>query len=174
MNYRAWLIVSFLVLPLLARQASDKPSPVPDKSRRSRPRTPAAEKSHPSSAGRAQSSATAESNRIPRDSERSQQTGEACFFASKVNGTPTASGRPLDSEELVAAHASFPFGSRVKITNLANGRTVEVTIIDRMPVSARIINVSEAAAKLLDFRRAGVAQVHLNLLKEDNGPRDRK
>ena len=136
MNHRAWLIVSFFVLPVLARQASDKPSPVPDKSRRSSPHTRPAEKSNSSPVGRAQSGAAAESNQIPRGGERSEQTGEACFFTSKVNGTPTASGRPLNSEELVAAHASFPFGSRVRITNLANGRTVEVTIIDRMPASA--------------------------------------
>ena len=71
----------------------------------------------------------------------------------------------------MAAHASYPLGSRVKVTNLANGKTVEVRIVDRFPGGAsRIINLSAAAARALDFIRAGTAVVRLELVRPDAGP----
>ena len=66
----------------------------------------------------------------------------------------------------MAAHATYPFGSRVKVTNLANGKTVEVQIVDRLPVSSRIINVSEAAARQLGFIAAGTAEVRLDVVPQ--------
>lgn len=97
---------------------------------------------------------------------RTNETGQASFFSSSANGGRTASGARLNSEELMAAHASYPLGSRVRVTNLANGKTVEVRILDRFPEgSKRIINVSAAAARELDFIRDGTAFVRLELVR---------
>jgi membrane carboxypeptidase/penicillin-binding protein PbpC len=95
----------------------------------------------------------------------SQQTGMACYFSPGANGGLTASGARLSGEELVAAHATYPLGSHVKVTNLANRKTIEVRIVDRFPATNRVINVSEAAAKLLDFVKAGTAEVRLELMR---------
>ena len=69
----------------------------------------------------------------------------------------------------MAAHASYPLGSRVRVTNLANGKTVEVQIVDRFPGSSRIINVSAAGARALDFMQAGTAMVRIELVQQDTG-----
>jgi rare lipoprotein A len=62
----------------------------------------------------------------------------------------TASGRKVTCRDLVAAHRTLPFGTRVKVTNLANGRSVTVTVVDRGPfVSGRIIDLSESAANAI-------------------------
>ena len=101
---------------------------------------------------------------------REDETGRASFFSSGANGALTARGARLDPEELTAAHARYPLGSRVKVTNLANGKTVEVRIVDRFPDSPkRIINLSTAAARDLDFIRAGTALVRLEFVRQDVG-----
>jgi rare lipoprotein A len=62
----------------------------------------------------------------------------------------TASGRKVTCQDLVAAHRSLPFGQRIKVRNLANGRTVKVTIVDRGPfVKGRIIDLSAGAANAI-------------------------
>jgi len=67
-------------------------------------------------------------------------------------GTRTASGRALHDGELTVAHKTLPFGSRVRVTNHANGRSVVVTITDRGPyVRGRVIDVSAAGARALGF-----------------------
>ena len=66
---------------------------------------------------------------------------------------------------LTAAHKSLPLGSQVRVTNLANGRTTVVRIIDRGPfIRGRIIDVSPAAASVLGFKQAGVAPVRIEKL----------
>jgi len=77
---------------------------------------------------------------------------------SHESGSGTASGQKLNREALTAAHRTLPFGSKVKVTNKSNGRTVVVTINDRGPfVRGRVIDVTPAAARVLGF--SGVAQV---------------
>ena len=116
----------------------------------------------------ARSAAVSEADRLIQD--RSTETGRAVFFSSNANGGLTASGARLNSEELMAGHASYPLGSLVKVTNLANGKTVEVRIVDRLPESSqRIINLSAAAARELDFLRAGTAMVRLELVPQNTG-----
>jgi rare lipoprotein A len=89
------------------------------------------------------------------------QTGIASTY-SKESGTRTASGVKLNPTALTAAHRSLPFGSKVRVTNLKNGRSVLVTITDRGPfVRGRIIDVSPAAAQALDL--SGLAQVNLSV-----------
>ena len=73
-------------------------------------------------------------------------------------GTKTASGIPLNDNDMTAAHKSLPFGSKVKVTNKKNGQAVTVTITDRGPyVEGRCIDLSKAGARALGF--AGLAPV---------------
>jgi rare lipoprotein A len=80
----------------------------------------------------------------------------------------TASGEPFDRADLTAAHPTLPFHTRVKVTELASGRSVVVRINDRGPfVPGRVIDVSERAAKLLGFDSRGLAQVELEVLSDN-------
>ena len=88
------------------------------------------------------------------------QVGVASVY-SHESGSGTASGQKLNREAFTAAHRTLPFGSKVKVTNKSNGRSVVVTINDRGPfVRGRVIDVTPAAARVLGF--SGLAQVTLN------------
>ncbi|MDI9363481.1 MAG: septal ring lytic transglycosylase RlpA family protein [Flavobacterium sp.] len=90
------------------------------------------------------------------------ETGLATYYADKFIGKPTASGQLYDANKLTAAHRTIAFGTRVSVTNVQNGKTVEVVINDRGPfVANRIIDVSKAAAQALDMLNAGVVKVRL-------------
>ena len=92
------------------------------------------------------------------------QTGEASWYGAQHQGKQTASGTIFDQAGLTAAHPSLPFGSRIKVTNLANGKSVEVEITDRGPFAGnRIIDLSQAAAKALEMIDSGTATVRLEL-----------
>ena len=92
------------------------------------------------------------------------QTGLASWYGAQHQGKQTASGAIFDRAELTAAHPNLPFGSRIKVTNLANGKSVEVEITDRGPFAEnRIIDLSQAAAKALDMIDSGTATVRLEL-----------
>ena len=81
-----------------------------------------------------------------------QWTGTASWYGEPHHGRPTASGETFDKARLTAAHRTFPFGTRVAVTNLDNGRAVEVRVNDRGPfVRGRVIDVSPAAARALGF-----------------------
>ena len=89
-------------------------------------------------------------------------TGKASWYGAKHHGKRTASGERFDQHALTAAHRSLPFGTRVKVTNLNNQRSVTVRINDRGPYSrGRIIDLSRRAATDLDMLRAGVAPVRI-------------
>jgi rare lipoprotein A len=91
--------------------------------------------------------------------------GIASFYAEKYHGKKTASGQIFDMNKMTAAHRTLPFGQMVRVTNLANNRSVQVVINDRGPfVKGRIIDVSLAAARKLDMVKAGVAKVRLEVL----------
>ena len=91
--------------------------------------------------------------------------GRASWYGGqRWHGRRTASGERFDRHALTAAHRSLPFGTWLRVVNLANGREVHVRINDRGPVSRRlIIDLSEAAAEQLGFRAAGTAQLRLHL-----------
>ena len=92
------------------------------------------------------------------------QTGEASWYGAQHQGKQTASGTIYDQAGLTAAHPSLPFGSKIKVTNLANGKSVEVEITDRGPAAGnRIIDLSQAAAKALEMIESGTATVRLEL-----------
>ena len=93
-------------------------------------------------------------------SSAANQTGVASVY-SHESGTGTASGQKLDREAFTAAHRTLPFGTKVKVTNKSNGRSVIVTINDRGPfVRGRIIDVSPAAARVLGL--SGLTHVSVN------------
>jgi rare lipoprotein A len=93
------------------------------------------------------------------------QTGMASFYGADYHGRRTASGEIFDADALTAAHRTLPFGTMVRVTNLANGMVVVVRVNDRGPfVAGRIIDVSRAAASRLDFVRQGTARVRLEVL----------
>lgn len=94
-------------------------------------------------------------------------TGRASWYGKDFHGRPTASGEPYDMAALTAAHQTLPFGSRVRVTNLANGRSVVVVINDRGPYAKnRLIDLSHAAAKRLGIIEDGVAEVRIDVLAE--------
>jgi rare lipoprotein A len=101
---------------------------------------------------------------LPLNTTASAQTGHASWYALT---SKTASGERCNPNALTAAHRSLPFGTKVKVENLKNGRTVVVRINDRGPfVGGRVIDVTRAAAEKLGFRNAGTAHVKLTVLSE--------
>lgn len=98
------------------------------------------------------------------------QTGKASFYADKFEGRTTASGEKYKHSKLTAAHKSLPFGTKVKVTNLANNQAVEVIINDRGPyVDGRIIDLSKSAAEKLGFINQGLADVQVDILDTGSG-----
>lgn len=93
------------------------------------------------------------------------ETGVASWYGPGFHGKTTASGEIFNQERFTAAHPKLPWGSRVKVTNLTNGKSVEVRINDRGPfVKGRIIDVSRAAARALDMVESGIATVRVEWL----------
>ncbi|WP_424539144.1 septal ring lytic transglycosylase RlpA family protein [Sphingopyxis granuli] len=94
-------------------------------------------------------------------------SGVASYYSDELAGNRTASGEPFDPDELTAAHRTLPFGSKVRVTNIANGQSVVVRINDRGPFGrGRVIDVSHAAAKEIGMHRSGTARVNMTLLDD--------
>jgi rare lipoprotein A len=92
-------------------------------------------------------------------------SGPASWYGGKFHGRRTANGERFNKNELTAAHRSLPFGTRVRVTNQRNGRSVVVRINDRGPfVGNRVIDLSRAAAEAVGMLRSGVAPVQLDIL----------
>jgi rare lipoprotein A len=93
--------------------------------------------------------------------------GIASFYGPGFEGQETASGRIFDSDEMVAAHRTLPFGTMVRVTNLENNRRVVLRIVDRGPYVGRntIIDVSKGAARRLGFVRDGRVKVRVEVLR---------
>lgn len=91
--------------------------------------------------------------------------GVASYYADKFNGRRTASGETFSNRALTAAHRSLPFGSKVRVTNPATGRSVVVRINDRGPFhGGRVIDLSRSAAEQLGIVQRGHGPVELALL----------
>jgi rare lipoprotein A len=91
--------------------------------------------------------------------------GMASYYGAEFGGSRTASGERFDPGAMTAAHRSLSFGSRVVVTNLANGQEVVVRVNDRGPWGkGRIIDISHAAAREIGMHRSGTARVKLELL----------
>jgi rare lipoprotein A len=90
------------------------------------------------------------------------ETGYASYYGNEFNGRKTASGEIFRQSNLTAAHKKLAFGTKVRVTNLANGKTVTVRVNDRGPfVANRIIDLSKSAANKIDMVGAGVAKVKI-------------
>jgi rare lipoprotein A len=172
MIYRHMYCVILLTLPLLGWQSSDRPSSFPEKNLNRPtivpPARPDAERVRaPAKSRRPSSGEKPNSERGRPPAEITANTGEASFYSVSTDGSLTASGEKFSSEELVAAHMQYAFGAHVKVTNLANGKSVVVRIVDRGPyVPGRVLNVSYSAAKELDMIKTGTAQVRLDPVTE--------
>ncbi len=92
-------------------------------------------------------------------------SGKASWYGGKFHGRRTASGEIFNQNALTAAHRYLPFGTRVKVTNVNNGRSVIVKINDRGPfVKGRVIELSAAAARSIGLINVGVAPVQISVL----------
>jgi rare lipoprotein A len=91
--------------------------------------------------------------------------GRASWYGKEQHGGPTASGERFDMYALTCAHRTLPMNTRLRVTNLANGRSVVVRVNDRGPYGrGRVLDLSFAAARALDMIVAGVAHVRAELL----------
>jgi rare lipoprotein A len=91
--------------------------------------------------------------------------GSASYYGNELAGNRTASGERFNPRSLTAAHRSLPLGSKVRVTNQSNGKSVIVRINDRGPfVKSRLIDVSYAAAQQISMIRSGHARVKLELI----------
>ncbi len=95
----------------------------------------------------------------------STETGIASWYGVPYDGRRAASGEIYDMRQLTAAHRRLPFQTWVEVTNLTNGKQVDVRINDRGPfVKGRIVDLSQAAARDIDMLRAGIARVRLKVI----------
>jgi rare lipoprotein A len=102
------------------------------------------------------------------------EMGIASFYTSRLNGHRTASGERFNNNALTAAHRTLPLGTRVRLTNSKNHRSVVVRVNDRGPfVPGREISVTRQAAHQLGFLRAGTAQVQISVLSRGRPRRHR-
>jgi rare lipoprotein A len=91
--------------------------------------------------------------------------GLASWYGEECQGNLTASGEVFDLNVLTAAHWEYPFGTRLRVTNLRNNKSVVVRINDRGPgIAGRVIDVSMAAAHQLGFLNSGVAKVRVEVV----------
>lgn len=96
--------------------------------------------------------------------------GVASYYAHDFHGRQTSSGETYDMNALTAAHRNFPFGTKIRVTNLENSKTVIVRVNDRGPFKEeRIIDLSMGAAKEIDMILNGTARVRLEVLEWGNG-----
>ncbi len=92
------------------------------------------------------------------------ETGVASWYGKKFHGRKTASGERYNQNKMTAAHKTLPFGTRVRVKNLENGKTASVVINDRGPFTkGRVIDVSRAAARKLDMVNSGTARVRISV-----------
>ena len=95
----------------------------------------------------------------------SSETGVASWYGVPYDGRRAASGEVYDMRQLTAAHRSLPFQTWVEVTNLSNGKQVDVRINDRGPFAkGRVLDLSQAAARDIDMLRAGTARVRLKVI----------
>lgn len=93
------------------------------------------------------------------------QTGLAAYYSRRLNGGRTASGERFDNGALTTAHQTLPFGTRVRVTNLKNKKSVVLRVNDRGPAQPnRVLDVSRAAAERLGFVRAGLTEVKVEVV----------
>jgi rare lipoprotein A len=97
------------------------------------------------------------------------ETGIASWYGAQFQGRPTSDGEIFDMNKVSAAHKTLPLPSVVEVTNLQNGRSLQLRVNDRGPfVDGRIIDLSRRAAQLLGYETAGTAEVRVKILKDES------
>jgi rare lipoprotein A len=92
--------------------------------------------------------------------------GYASFYSDAFEGKKTANGDIFHQSKLTCAHNTLPFGTRIKVTNLDNGKSVVVKVNDRLHHrNPRLVDLSAAAAKVLKFKGKGVVRVKVEVIK---------
>ena len=98
--------------------------------------------------------------------------GTASWYGADFQGLPTANGEVFDKEQITAAHPTLPLPSIVRVTNLENGRSIDVRVNDRGPfIGDRLIDLSQAAARKLGYENQGLAQVRVDFSRWRTTPR---
>ncbi len=101
-----------------------------------------------------------------RSNYKFYQKGEASWYGPGFNGKKTANGEIFNMNKLTAAHKKLAFGTKVRVTNLKNNKTVVVKINDRGPfVKGRVIDLSKKAAQQIDMIKTGHVPVKIEILK---------
>ena len=102
----------------------------------------------------------------PQARRSGAETGTATWYGPGLEGKTTASGERFSGEALTAAHKTLPFGTRVRVTALDTLASVVVVINDRLPAASKhIIDLSQAAGKMLKMIGAGIARVRIEILE---------
>jgi len=106
----------------------------------------------------------------PRGGILEVREGLASYYGPGFEGKETASGTRFNMNAMIAAHPSYPFGTVLRVTNVSNGRAVEVQVVDRGPARGPraegvIIDVSYGAARTLNFVRSGRTRVRVEVLR---------
>lgn len=105
---------------------------------------------------------------FPQNYEDFEEIGTASWYGDDFHGKPTANGETYNMDSMTAAHPTLPLPSLVRVTNLRNNKSVIVRVNDRGPFAkSRIIDVSEKAAILLEFKDQGTTEVKIELLRND-------
>jgi len=105
----------------------------------------------------------------PHEDYEYEEVGMASWYGPNFHGRSTANGERFDQNALTAAHRTLPMPSLVRVTNLENGRTIDLRVNDRGPFSNdRILDVSKKAAEVLGFRRQGTARVRVVILSDES------
>ncbi len=105
---------------------------------------------------------------VPEYDPHYDRVGIASWYGEAFHGKPTANGEIFDKDRISAAHPTLPLPSRVRVTNLENGRSIELRVNDRGPfVGDRLIDLSQAAARELGFEEQGLARVRVQFLGLD-------
>jgi rare lipoprotein A len=104
---------------------------------------------------------------VSEDLLRPVQTGYASWYGKTHQGRPTTSGETFDMHKLTAAHPALPMGTRLRVTNLKNGRSVTVRVNDRGPfIDGRIVDLSYAAARKIGAIADGVVPVRVQVITD--------
>lgn len=134
--------------------------------------TPIAESKHSGSKGyfKVGSSYRIKGQRYtPRETYDFTQTGVASWYGPNFHGKKTANGEIFDKYDLTAAHKTLQMPSIIRVTNLENGRSTILRVNDRGPFSkGRVLDVSERAAEVLDFKHKGTARVKIQVLSQES------
>lgn len=104
---------------------------------------------------------------VTKNTSDYQLEGKAAYYSNRFNGRKTASGQRFNNAAMTTAHNTLPFGTRVKVTNTKNNKSVVVRVNDRGPSTpGRVFDLTRAAAKKLGYVRAGLADVKAEVVTQ--------